>query len=55
MKKKTIIMITVGVLCLIAAVVWMIAVKASVTWYMIPAFIGGWLIGGGIFELKRQK
>ncbi|MBQ9110411.1 MAG: hypothetical protein IJY06_03455 [Oscillospiraceae bacterium] len=50
-KRKPIIMLAAGILFLIAAVIWMIAVKASVNWYMIPASIGGWLIGSSICDL----
>jgi len=53
--KKHAVMIAAGVLFIIAAVIWMIAVKASVHWYVIPSFIGGWLIVEGIMSRKQNK
>lgn len=50
--KKPVIMIAAGVLCMIGAVIWMIAVMGSVNWYMIPAYIGGKMITEGIIDLK---
>lgn len=53
--KKPVLLIIAGVLCLLAAVIWMIAVKASSYWYTVPSFIGGWLIVEGIISLKQKK
>lgn len=54
-NKKYGISLLIGVICIVASVLWMIISKSSTGYFLILTAIGSWLVVGGIIGLKTKK
>lgn len=53
--RKYIISFWIGIICIVASILWMVVSKASTGYFLILAALGSWLVVGGIIERKRKK